>query len=128
MRQIVVIRKFPVVASFAGLLTVLSGGWMYWHNISISQGKSWASSVPGMTYGVGALAAIVTMTLAGIIMGPTAKKVGKLGDAMAAAGGPPSAAQVAEMQALQARLQFGTRLGALFLCIAVISMAIARYL
>jgi hypothetical protein len=29
---------------------------------------------------------------------------------------------------LQARLQFGTRIGAAFLCITVITMAIARYL
>ena len=128
MREVVGVRKFPVVASIAGLLTILSGGWMYWHNISVSQGKSWAGSVPGMTYGVGALAAIVTMALAGMIMAPTAKKVGALADAMAAAGGPPSPAQVAEMQTLQARLQFGTRLGAFFLCITVITMAIARYL
>ena len=127
MRQIVGVRKFPVLATYAGLLTVVSGGFMYWHNIKISQGV-WARSIPGMTYGIGAIAAIVTMGIGGAIMAPTAKKVGELGAAMASAGGPPNPTQAAEMQALQARLQFGTRIGAAFLCITVITMAIARYL
>jgi uncharacterized membrane protein len=127
MRQIVGVRKFPVIATYAGLLTVVSGGFMYWHNISISHG-TWAKSVPGMTYGIGALAALVTMGIGGMIMAPTARKVGELGAAMAAAAGPPNPTQAGEMQALQARLQFGTRIGAVFLCITVITMAVARYL
>jgi hypothetical protein len=50
-----------------------------------------------------------------------------LGRAMQAAGGPPQLAQLAEMQALQARLRQVGVWNAVLLVVAVAGMAMARY-
>lgn len=127
MRQIIAVRRFPAVATTAALLTVISGIWMYWRDTSISDG-AFARSTAGMTYGLGGIAAILTVILAAVVQGPTSKKMGQLSAAIAASGGPPSAEQAATLQKLQARLTFGARAAAALLGITVITMAIARYL
>src|SRR5437763_9226117 len=100
---------------------------MYWRNTTISNG-AFAKSTAGMTYGVGGLAALITIIVGFTVMAPTTAKLGRLGNEIAAKGGPPSGEQAATMQALQARLGMGTRIGATCLAVTVITMAIARYL
>lgn len=126
MSQLMSVRKFPVYAGTASILTVLSGAWMYWRNTSISAG-SFAASRMGMTYGVGAIAGLITLGIAIAIVSPTGAKISKLAVAMQSGGGPPNAAQASEIAALQNRMAFGTRLGASFMLLAVAAMAIARY-
>lgn len=59
---------------------------------------------------------------------PAAKQMGRLGREAAAAGGPPSPEQMAQMQALQKRLSGGTYWIGGLLLVTVITMAIARYI
>jgi hypothetical protein len=127
MRQLIGVRRYPTVVSIIAGFTVLSGLGMYWYNGSHSNG-AWYKSVPAMTYGLGGLAAILTMGVAGGILTPTAKKLGQVGGAIAAAGGPPSGEQTKTMAALQARMAMGTRLAAALLHITVLTMSVARYL
>jgi hypothetical protein len=127
MRQLMEVRKFPIYAMVFGLLTVLSGLAMYWHNISISNG-SFAKSTAGMAYGLGAVTAILTLVVGATIMAPTSAKMATLGKEIAAKGGPPSPEQQAMVKSLQARLGLGTRLASIFLGITVVTMAIGRYL
>jgi ribose/xylose/arabinose/galactoside ABC-type transport system permease subunit len=127
MRQLVAVRRFPVfVASSAGL-TVLSGLGMYWHNNRISAG-SFAKSTAGMTYGVGAVFAIVTLLIGMTLITPAAKKLTQLGATIAASGGPPSPEQATTVAALQNKMKIGSRVVAAFLLVTIVSMAIARYL
>ena len=127
MRQLMEIRKFPIYAMVFGLITVLSGLTMYWYDNHVSNG-SFAKSRAGMTYGVGALTAILTLAVGALIMAPTSKKMAALGAQMGAQGGPPTPEQQAVMKTLQSKLGLGTRLASIFLCITVITMAIGRYL
>ena len=126
MRQLMEVRKFPIYAIVFGLLTVLSGLWMYFHDNSISNG-TFAKSRAGMTYGIGAIAAILTLVVGATIMGPTGAKMAKLMGEIAAQGTPPSPQQQEMIKGLQARLGLGTRLASALLGITVITMAIGRY-
>jgi uncharacterized membrane protein len=127
MRQLIIVRRLPVVAGIASLLTILSGAAMYWRNSSLSGGV-WAASTQGMTYGIGAVTALLTAGVAATIVGPTGNKLTKLGAELAAAGGPPTADQMRTLGALQNRMLFGTRIGAALIGATVITMAVARYL
>lgn len=125
-QQIMGVRRFPAFIGTAALLTILSGAGMYWRLSSMSAG-AFARSGMGMTLGVGAIAGLITLGIAIGIVSPTGAKIMKLGSAIQARGGPPTAEQASEMTALQNRGAFGTRLGAAFMLIAVAAMAIARY-
>ena len=127
MKQLMEVRKFPMYAMLFGLVTVITGLWMYFHDNSVS-GGSFAKSHAGMTYGLGAITAILTLIVGFVIMAPTANKMAKLGAQLAAQGGPPSPEQQAAIAHLQGRLALGARLASSFLGITVITMAIGRYL
>ena len=126
MRELMEVRKFPIYALSFGLLTVLSGLWMYWHDNSISNG-SFAKSHAGMTYGLGAIAAILTLVVGATIMGPTSNKMAKLMGEIAAQGSPPNPQQQEMIKQFQGRLALGTRLASMLLGITVVTMAIGRY-
>jgi uncharacterized membrane protein len=127
MRQLMEVRKYPIYAMVFGLLTVITGLWMYFHDNSIS-GGSFARSHAGMAYGLGAIAAILTLIIGAVIMGPTSGKMTKLGTEIAAKGGPPTPEQQAMVTVLQGRLGLGARLASILLVVTVITMAIGRYL
>jgi hypothetical protein len=126
MQQVMGVRRFPAFVGTAALLTILSGAGMYWRLSSMSAG-AFARTGMGMTLGVGAVAGLITLGIAVAIVSPAGAKMMKLGSAVQAGGGPPTAAQASEMAALQNRAAFGTRLGAAFMLITVAAMAIARY-
>jgi uncharacterized membrane protein len=126
MRELMEVRKFPIYAMVFGLLTVISGLWMYFHDNSVS-GGSFAKSPAGMTYGVGAITAILTLVVGATIMAPTSGKMAKLMGQIAAQGGPPTAEQQESIKHLQQRLGLGTRIASILLLVTVVSMAIGRY-
>jgi uncharacterized membrane protein len=127
MQQVIGKRRYPAAVGTAGLLTILSGAGMYWRNISLSSG-GWATSVPGLTYGFGAIAAIVAIIIFARIIGPTGEQLLQLAGSIQSSGAPPSAEQASRLTHLQGRMAFASRLGASFLAITVICMATARYL
>ena len=80
-----------------------------------------------MTYGLGAITAILTLVVGATIMGPTSNKMAKLMNEIAAQGSPPNPQQQKMIAHCQARLGLGARLASIFLAITVITMAIGRY-
>jgi uncharacterized membrane protein len=126
MREFVGVRKFPVRVMVSALLTIGSGLWLYYLDNSRSAG-SFASSRQGMTYGVGAVFALVTLVPGLAIMKPASAKIVALGDTIRAGGGPSTPEQTAEMARLQARMRMGARAATITLGISLLSMAIGRY-
>jgi uncharacterized membrane protein len=118
-------RRLPVFLGIAALLTVLSGFAMYGRLVSSTHGQ-WASTRPGIGYGVGALAAILGVIAGAAISGSAARRMAAIGQTAATAG--PSAEQQAEMGRLQARIALGSRITAGLLAVAAGAMAVARYL
>ena len=88
---------------------------------------AFARSHAGMTYGIGATAAIATLVVGFTMITPAANRLGALGAAIQAGGGPPTSEQQADMARLQARMTLGSRLAASLLLLTVITMAVARY-
>jgi uncharacterized membrane protein len=120
-------RRYPQAIALAAILTVLTGLFMYWHDASISAG-AFARSRSGMTYGLGGIAALVALVIGAAVVGPAALRLGKLGAEVQTRGGPPSPEQASTLAAAQRRIGLGTNLAALFVAIAVLCMAVARYL
>jgi hypothetical protein len=118
------LTTFILLAAF---LNVLAGIGLYWIFSGGFQVK-WVASGHGLSLTIGALAAIVTFILGLAVTRPTLLHMGALGQEMQSAGGPPKPEQMAVMQALQTRLATAGRVGAVLLVIAIIGMAVARYI
>lgn len=113
-----------LIASFSN---VLAGIWLYWIFSGGFQ-VSWITSGRGLSLTIGAVAAIVTLSLALAVTKPTLLRMGALGQEIQQAGGPPKPEQMAAMQVLQRRLAVAGRTGAILLVIAIIGMSVARYI
>jgi uncharacterized membrane protein len=127
MGHLAVKRKLPMLITLAAAFNVLAGILLYWR-ASDGFDADWISSGPGVAFTVGGLAAIITLALGLSISKPTVDRIGALGQEIAASGGQPTPPQASEMQLLQARFVQMGRLSMVLLTIAVVAMAIARFL
>ena len=126
MQEIAGKRKLPVFFFVSGLLTVLSGFGLYWHD-SAGFTNGFMRSASGMTFGFGAVLALVAVLLGIFVVTPAAMRTGKLGAAIAAGGKPPTPEQAAEMRQLQAKLGKMAVVAAGLLTLTTIAMAVGRY-
>jgi uncharacterized membrane protein len=103
---------FPRSLGIAGALTILSGVFLYWND---SQGfrLTWVLSPTGLTFTLGALAAIGAAIVGGAVQGRAAARM--------------ETAKPEERPALQARIARGAAITSALLLLAVIAMASARY-
>ena len=120
-------KKLPTAMFTSAVLTVLAGLLLYWRS-SDGLDADWIATGPGIAFTVGGLAAIVTLLLGLAVTGPTVARVGALGQQIASGGGQPTPEQASEMQRLQARMLLVGRIGLVLLAVAVVTMAMARYL
>jgi uncharacterized membrane protein len=118
-------RRLQLYLGTAMLLTVLSGIAMYARMAATTHG-AWASSRPGIAYGVGAVAAILAAAIGGSIGSSAGRKMLAVGQTIGPSG--PSAQQQAELGRLQSRMALGARLAAGLLVVAAGAMAVGRYL
>ena len=109
---------FPAVAG----LNVVAGLFLFWRNTSA--GDHWGGTRQGMTISVGALAAIIAFLIGGAMIG---KSMGEIAKILKESGGPPQGEAAARMATYQGRIQRGTKIVLPLLVIAVITMAIGRY-
>lgn len=107
----------------AGIVTIVSGLLIYGRFVMETEGV-WARSTAAMGYGVGAIAAIAAFLIGITINAPAARRLQAIG---AAAGGV-TAEQQAEVGRIRARVATASRITLVLLLVAVISMAISRYL
>ncbi len=113
-------RKYSVIISAGAGLTILTGFILFWMD-STAGGPDWVHSRPAMGYSVGAVAALAALAVGMLMVKPNAKKI----TALMSSGGPPPAAEV---NALFDKLQRGGRTVAALLMVAILAMAVARYL
>ncbi len=119
-------RRLPVFMNIVMGTSIFSGIWLYGWN-SDGFHLAWIVTGTGLTFTFGALCAIATAAIGGIMIVPAVKRLGQLGAEIAAAGRPPSPEQAAEMGALQRPMLKGTRLGPAPLTAATDAMAVGRY-
>lgn len=112
--------------SIAALLTTVAGLLLYgW----VSRfAWSWITSPLGLGFTAGSLAGLTAFLLGLLSTGPTAQKIGALAGQMQTAGGPPKPEQLAEMGRLQAKLTTSSTWSTALATLALVFMAVARYL
>ena len=120
-------KRLPLMITLSGVVTVLAGLLLYWR-ASGGLDVDWITSGPGLGFTVGARAAIVTLALGLSITKPAVDRIGALGQEIASRGGQPTPEQGDEMRQLQARTVAVGRVTMVLLAIAVVAMAVARYL
>jgi hypothetical protein len=118
--------RYSLFMGWSGTLTVLSGALLIWHAAGTHL-LSWMSSGPGLGLALGSLAGIAVWIVGSFAVKPRAARMVALGQEIAAAGGPPTPAQGAEMQRIGQALG---KLGMANVALVTVSMALmatARY-
>ena len=114
--------KFSNRIGAAAGSTILAGLILFW--LDARAGEAWLRSSFATGLRIGAALALVGLLL-GIIGGRTARAMAQLG---AQIQGKPSPAQLTQMQAIQKRQSAYSTIAAITLVLAVVFMAIARFL
>ena len=109
--------------SIAATLSVLAGIWLYWIDAA-GFTSAWMKSAAGTGFTIGAFFGLIGF-VCGIWTGQNLTALAKLA---AQAQGKPSPEQLGQMQALQKRQAVIGNLNVYSLVLAVIFMAVARYL
>jgi uncharacterized membrane protein len=126
MQSLVERRRAPLYMIGTSVLTVVSGGLLYWFS-SGGFNAVWIASGPGIGFTIGSFAALIAFLFGTFSIGPTSAQMGALGAQIAASGKGPTPEQVAKMQALEKRLNIAERVDFIMLAIAMLTMATARY-
>ena len=120
-------RRMGPAFGIAMLLTVIPGFIMY-GRLSAGFNRAWVTSRPGLALGAGAIATLLAVVIGIGSNAPADRKIGRLRKSVEQQGGAPTAAQAAELAALQTRIERGTQVAAALLLVAAGAMAVARYL
>lgn len=118
--------RFGKMMGIVTTVTVVAGALLYMRFFASGLDWIWTTGA-GLAFTIGALAAIASYVLGSAYLSKMQARVGALGAAMAAAGGPPNPAQLAEMKQLQSALQKAYWFDFALLMLAMVTMAVARY-
>jgi uncharacterized membrane protein len=116
-------KKFSAGMTRGGVLTILAGLLLYWHDSS-GFTSAWMRSGAGIGFGIGAGFALIGFIF-GILVGRKTKAMVHLG---AQFQGKPTDEQMLQMQSLKKQQTTYLNLSAVTLVLALWAMAIARYL
>lgn len=115
-------RRLSEGLGVAAVINVASGLLLYWR-LSSGLRSGWLLSGPGLSLTVGAIAGSIAFFVGFFVTRPSTVQMGKIGGQIAAAEGPPQAALVEELGALQGRLEAAGIWISVLLAVAVIAMA-----
>jgi len=118
--------RLPKVLSAAAGTNILAGVLLYWKD-SGGFRLDWITTAAGLSFTIGGVAAIIAFVLGFTVSKSAADRLAALGKEIQAGGKPPTPEQAAELKRQQAKLSTGAKWTAALLTIALIEMAIARY-
>lgn len=121
-------RKVAKVITALGVITVLAG-WVMWVRNLDRAGSlgDWVGSPFGLALTIGGVLGTITAVVGYAGVGRNVERLVDVGSEVAAAGGPPSEAQQAEMARLQGLLERHGKADLLLLLLTVTTMATGRY-
>ena len=119
-------RRFFAILPIVAIVTVLSGLWLYWR-ASLGFEPAYMRSGPGMTYGTGAVAAVLAFILGAAVVRPAMMKAFALGQRAGAAAPDERGTLLAQAKSLRARATRMSLWVAGLLIVAASAMAIGRY-
>lgn len=120
-------RRFMTIMPVVALLTILTGLDLY-RRISGGFQAAWITSSVGMSYTIGAVSAIVAFATGVGVLRPAAMRAAGLGARLAEAPEGERAGIQQEMQRFQGRMRMAGRVVAVLLAVALVTMAVARYM
>jgi uncharacterized membrane protein len=117
---------YTAAVTSAGLSTIVAGIALLWIDSDGFQGAYMASHF-GVTISIGATCAVLAAVF-GIGLGArNAMRLKAVAATIQGQAGGPTTEQLAEMTGIRSRLRTGSRIAAALLIVAVVCMAIARY-
>lgn len=128
MGYIVKQRRLSLVIQTAAIVVLLAGAAMYIIDISRATPQVWFGSLWGIGLTIGSIGALAAFALGATMVGPSVTRMAKVGGEVMAAGGPPTESQRAELEQLGLRLRRVFTWDFVLLVVAVLFMAISRYL
>jgi uncharacterized membrane protein len=126
MQKLAQTNKLPLWMNLAAILTILAGFRLVQLDSNNFQ-MEWFKGNFGLTLTIGGTLAFIAFLIGFMVNRPVAVRMGKLGAEIAAAGGPPTAEQSAEMERLRKRMGGAITAVAWLLALCVVFMAVARY-
>jgi hypothetical protein len=126
MQQLSKTNGFPIVIMVLAIITVVAGLLLIW-KVSGGLQTLWLESKNGMVLTGGAILAIFAFLIGFAISRPVGFRIASIGKAVALAGGPPTSAQILDLQKLGKKLSIATRIIAFLLIFAIVGMSIFRY-
>jgi len=121
-------RGFHNIMPIVAVLTVLSGGYLYGRMVA-GAGVAWIRSPFGVTITIGAIAALLALGEGVVFMRPITVKTGRLAASLGGVADPAEReALMAEIKGLSERIRAHLRWIAVWLFIAVLAMALGRYI
>jgi len=118
--------RFNIFMVISSTLTLLSGVLLLWQDGS-GQWLDWLKTGPGLGFAIGSLIGIVVYCVGMFGVKPRVDRLGAIGQEIEAAGGPPTQAQLAELQKLDNELSTFSRVDFALVAISLVLMATARY-
>jgi len=120
-------RRFMDVMPAVAIITILSGFWLYWR-ISGGFDPAWSRSPTGITYGIGAVLAIIALGIGVGVLRPTMMRIMRTAAEAGQATDPAHRETLmATLPALRRRSAAAGQAVALLLALTVVCMAVARY-
>jgi hypothetical protein len=122
MGHLVTRARLSARITFAAILTVVAGGWLYWID-SDGFTSAWERSGPGIGFGIGAFAALIGFGF-GLLVGKNATLISKL----AVQGtGQPSPELLGRIKSAGSKMRMANGVSTAALIVALVCMATARY-
>ena len=128
MGYMVGIKKMPQYFIAASSLTVLAGTALFWIDAA-GDPIGWITrDATGLTFAIGGVAAWTAFIIGMVGIKPAMDELGAAGQAIKSADGPPTPEMMGRMHAVEARLDRLGKIDLALLGVAIVTMAIARYL
>lgn len=119
-------RRFSIFMSISSTLTVLSGALLLWQFAS-GRWAAYVQSGPGLGFTLGSVAGAVVYLIGMFGVRPRAERMAKIGQEIQSAGGPPTAAQGAELMKLDKEMSNLGLADFILVAVSLALMASARY-
>lgn len=120
-------RGIMTVMPVLGVVTILSGTWLYGRT-TLGFRAELVTSSQGLAFGVGGLASLAALIIGLAVMRPAMLRAAALMRSVSGPGGADREQAMAEVGRLRARGGRAGRTVAVLLVLAVIAMAVGRYL
>ncbi|MCD6012262.1 MAG: hypothetical protein K0Q79_2124 [Flavipsychrobacter sp.] len=124
MGQLTKTRNLPVFMNIVSSLNIITGVRLLMILTDNFRNTAWFSTHYGMCISIGMVAALGAFSIGFFVSRPTANKVNAI---VAAAGGPPSPEQTAQLGVLRAKMAKSLVIMAWHLAAALIFMSLAKY-